>query len=40
MFDVIPTPKFLRQVKRLQKKYKSLIKDLLSFEESLSENPN
>ena len=40
MFDVIPTPKFLRQAKRLQKKYRSLIDDLISFEESLSENPN
>jgi mRNA-degrading endonuclease RelE of RelBE toxin-antitoxin system len=39
MFDVIPTPRFLRQVKKLKKKYKSLVSELIQFEESLSENP-
>jgi mRNA-degrading endonuclease RelE of RelBE toxin-antitoxin system len=39
MFDVIPTPRFLRQVKKLKKKYKSLVNELIEFEESLSENP-
>jgi mRNA-degrading endonuclease RelE of RelBE toxin-antitoxin system len=39
MFDVIPTPRFLRQVKKLKKKYKSLVSELIEFEESLSENP-
>jgi mRNA-degrading endonuclease RelE of RelBE toxin-antitoxin system len=39
MFDVIPTPRFLRQVKKLNKKYKSLVSELIEFEESLSENP-
>jgi mRNA-degrading endonuclease RelE of RelBE toxin-antitoxin system len=39
MFDVIPTPRFLRQVKKLKKKYKSLIHELLDFEDSLAQNP-
>lgn len=39
MFDVIPTPRFLRQVKKLKKKYKSLVSELIEFEDSLSENP-
>lgn len=39
MFDVIPTPRFLRQVKKLKKKYKSLVSELIEFEESLSQNP-
>lgn len=39
MFDVIPTPRFLRQVKKLKKKYNSLPKELIDFGESLSENP-
>ena len=39
MFDVIPTPRFLRQVKKLKKKYKSLVSELIEFEESLCENP-
>jgi mRNA-degrading endonuclease RelE of RelBE toxin-antitoxin system len=39
MFDVIPTPRFLRQVKKLKKKYKSLVSELIAFEDSLSENP-
>ena len=40
MFDVVPTPRFLRQVKKLKKKYKSLVSELIEFEDSLSENPN
>jgi mRNA-degrading endonuclease RelE of RelBE toxin-antitoxin system len=40
MFDVIPTPRFLRQVKKLKKKYRSLVSELIEFEELLSENPN
>ncbi|PWK22987.1 hypothetical protein LV89_03255 [Arcicella aurantiaca] len=40
MFDVIPTPRFLRQVKKLKKKYKSLVSELIEFESSLSENPS
>ena len=40
MFDVVPTPRFLRQVKKLKKKYKSLVGELIEFEDSLSENPN
>ena len=39
MFEVIPTPRFLRQVKKLKKKYKSLVSELIEFEDSLSENP-
>ena len=39
MFDVFHTPRFLRQVKKLKKKYKSLVSELIEFEESLSENP-
>ncbi len=39
MFEVIPTPRFLRQVKKLKKKYKSLVSELIEFEESLCENP-
>lgn len=39
MFDVIPTLRFLRQVKKLKKKYKSLVSELIEFEDSLSENP-
>jgi mRNA-degrading endonuclease RelE of RelBE toxin-antitoxin system len=39
MFDVIPTPRFLRQVKKLKKKYKSLVIELIEFENSLSANP-
>lgn len=39
MFDVIPTPRFLQQVKKLKKKYKSLVSELIEFEDSLSENP-
>jgi mRNA-degrading endonuclease RelE of RelBE toxin-antitoxin system len=39
MFDVIPTPRFLRQVKKLKKKYKSLVSELIEFEESLTVNP-
>ncbi len=39
MFEVVPTPRFLRQVKKLKKKYKSLVSELIEFEESLSENP-
>ena len=40
MFDVIPTPRFLRQVKKLKKKYKSLVSELIELEDSLSENPS
>jgi mRNA-degrading endonuclease RelE of RelBE toxin-antitoxin system len=39
MFDVITTSRFLRQVKKLKKKYKSLVSELIEFEDSLSENP-
>ena len=39
MFDVVPTPRFLRQVKKLKKKYKSLVSELIEFGDSLSENP-
>ena len=40
MFDVVPTPRFLRQVKKLKKEYKSLVSELIEFEDTLSENPN
>ena len=39
MFDIIPTPRFLRQVKKLKKKYASLVSELMEFEQSLSESP-
>lgn len=38
-YSVIPTPKFKRELKRLYKKYPSLISDLLELERNLSENP-
>jgi len=38
-YSVIPTPKFIRESKRLYKKYPSLRSDLLELDRNLSENP-
>lgn len=38
-FEVIPTNRFLKQVKRLLKKHNSLKEDLLNLETSLVDNP-
>lgn len=38
-FNVIATEPFEKKLKRLAKKYKSLVKDLASVVEKLSENP-
>lgn len=39
-FEVIATEPFIRKLKRLAKKHKSLKQDLLTLFESLSENPD
>jgi len=38
-FNVIPTPEFAREFKRLSKKYPSLKSDLTSLSNALKENP-
>jgi mRNA-degrading endonuclease RelE of RelBE toxin-antitoxin system len=38
-YSVLPTPLFKKQAKRLAKKYRSLLKELSEFENSISENP-
>ena len=38
-YNIILIPKFKKQVKKLLKKYRSLIKELDEFEVMLSENP-
>jgi mRNA-degrading endonuclease RelE of RelBE toxin-antitoxin system len=39
IFNVIPTPHFKRQAKRLLKRYPSLSEELSEFEKSLQANP-
>ena len=34
------TPEFQKAVKRLNKKYKTIVKDLADFEKEFAENPN
>ena len=38
-FEIIPTPKFARQLKKLSKKYHSLKDDFEGLEKELLENP-
>ena len=38
-FEIIPTPKFARQLKKLSKKYRSLKDDFEGFEKKLLDNP-
>ena len=38
-YSIRPTPTFQKQFKSLLKKYRSLKKDTLAFQEALSENP-
>lgn len=39
-YKLIPTRKFMKEAKRLAKKYPSLKSDLRSFEKDLSHNPH
>ncbi len=38
-YNVLPTPKFKKEAKRIIKKYPSLKSELYDFEKSLAENP-
>lgn len=38
-YKVIPTPRFIKQAKRLSKKYQSLAKELKKLEDELGNNP-
>jgi len=38
-FEILTTEEFSRQVKQLAKKYRSLAKDLSTFQEELQKNP-
>jgi len=38
-FQIITTPNFLRQFKPLEKKYRSIVNDLISLQASLSASP-
>ncbi len=38
-FDIIPTPNFSKELKRLAKKYPSLKEDIFKLTQNLKENP-
>lgn len=38
-FELVPTSNFLKELKRLKKKYPSLVNDLQILEDQLRENP-
>ena len=38
-YKVIPTPEFIKNLKALKKRYKSIKKDVLLLSEKLEENP-
>lgn len=38
-YDIVTAPTFLRELKHLSKKYRSLKKDLIILQEELMENP-
>ncbi|WP_293717037.1 type II toxin-antitoxin system RelE/ParE family toxin [uncultured Parabacteroides sp.] len=38
-YSIVTAPSFLRELKRLSKKYRSLKKDLISLQDELLENP-
>lgn len=38
-FDIVTTPRFTRELKRLCKRYASMRKDMDEFETSITENP-
>jgi len=38
-YKVIPTPEFIKNLKALKKRYKSIKKDILLLSEKLEENP-
>ena len=39
MLKIVPTPEFMKQVKKLAKSYKQIGKDLESLKEQLLQNP-
>jgi mRNA-degrading endonuclease RelE of RelBE toxin-antitoxin system len=38
-FRIVPTPEFVKQVKKLSKKYPKMRQDLTTLQDMLSENP-
>ncbi|MBL1245131.1 MAG: hypothetical protein COA39_012285 [Sulfurimonas sp.] len=39
MLKIVPTPEFIKQVKKLAKSYKQIVKDLESLKKQLIKNP-